>query len=273
MDRYAIIGNPVAHSLSPEIHPLFAKQTGQELSYERVLAPLDGFAETVATFRAGGARGCNVTVPFKVEAFQLATAHSARALQAGAANTLRFDSDGVYADNTDGIGLVTDLESNLGVNLAGRRILLLGAGGAARGVLGPLLARRPLQIVLVNRTAAKAEALAREFADGGPVSAATFEALAGAQFDIVINSTSASLDNASLPLPASVFAKDSLAYEMLYGKGQTPFMALAQSAGARTADGLGMLIEQAAEAFLVWRGVRPATAAVLAALKTTVRAS
>ncbi len=266
-DLYAIIGNPVAHSLSPRVHPLFAAATGQELSYERVLAPLDGFVETVRAFRASGARGCNITVPFKVEAFQLATTHSARALQAGAANTLRFENDSIYADNTDGVGLVNDLENNLDFNLVGSRILLLGAGGAARGVLGPLLARSPKCIVIVNRTAARADELVAGFGNAGPVSASTFAGLTDKQFDLIINSTSASLSNKSLPLPAGVFAENALAYEMLYGKGTTPFMALAQSAGARSADGLGMLVEQAAEAFLVWRGVRPTTAAVLAALR------
>ncbi len=269
IDHYAVVGNPVAHSLSPEIHAAFASETGQVLEYQRLLAPLDDFAGALRRFRESGAKGCNVTVPFKVEAFQLANEKSERAQLAGAANTLRFEGASLYADNTDGAGLIADLESNLGFAIAGKRVLLLGAGGAARGALGPLLGRAPAHLVIANRTAEKAHALASEFARLGPVSAADFGELGGRQFDLVINSTSASIAGDTPPVPASAFAPGALAYEMMYGKGETAFLALAARAGARVADGLGMLVEQAAEAFFVWRGVRPATAPVLTALRAT----
>ena len=281
-DRYCVLGNPIAHSRSPAIHALFAAQTGQDMSYEAVLAPLDGFAATVAQFVAAGGKGANVTVPFKEEAFRLSARRSARAERAGAVNTLVFGADGILGDNTDGAGLVRDIEANLGIALAGQRILLLGAGGAARGVIVPLLAGRPASLFIANRTADKAEALAREFADlgttmeaeAGPrVDAGNFAETAGLRFDLVINATSASLSGASLPLPAGIFAPGSLAYDMIYGKGETPFLAQARQQGAaRLADGLGMLVEQAAEAFLVWRGVRPETAPVLAELRRQLTA-
>ena len=290
-DRYCVLGNPIGHSRSPAIHARFAAQCGQDLSYEAVLAPLDGFAATVAQFVAAGGKGANVTVPFKEEAFRLSTRRSARAERAAAVNTLAFDETGIFGDNTDGAGLVRDIATNLGVALAGKRILLLGAGGAARGVIAPLLACRPAGLFIANRSADKAEALAREFADLAPVTEATagsgtMEAKAGPRvdagsfgktaerrFDIVINATSASLSGASLPLPPGIFAAGSLAYDMMYGKGDTPFLALAREQGAaRLADGLGMLVEQAAEAFLVWRGVRPDTAPVLAELRRQLTA-
>lgn len=264
-DRYAVFGNPVAHSKSPRIHALFAAQTGQDMQYEAILAPRDGFVASVQAFAAAGGRGANVTVPFKEEAFRLATELTPRAAAAGAVNTLSFAGGAIRGDNTDGAGLVRDLTANLGCGLAGKRILLLGAGGAARGVLLPLLGEQPAELFICNRTAAKAGELAAAFrvAGGG------FDALAGRQFDVVINATAAGLADAALPLPDGVFAPGSagcLAYEMLYGR-ETPFMAQARAAGAKVADGLGMLVEQAAEAFLVWRGVRPETAPVLAALR------
>jgi shikimate dehydrogenase len=261
-DRYAVFGNPIAHSKSPRIHAQFAAQTGQSLSYEAVLAPLDGFADAVRAFMAAGGRGANVTVPFKEEAFRLATELTPRAQAAGAVNTLSFDSERIRGDNTDGAGLVRDIETNLGIAIAGRRILLLGAGGAARGVILPLQERQPATLFVANRTAEKAERLAAEFGIAG----GSFEALAGHTFDLVINATSAGLSDAVLPLPTSAFAPGSLAYEMLYGR-ETPFMAQARKAGAHIADGLGMLVEQAAEAFFIWRGVRPDTHPVLAALR------
>lgn len=271
-DRYAVIGNPIAHSKSPRIHAEFARQTGQDLRYVALLAPLDGFVEVAQAFAAGGGCGANVTVPFKEAAFQLANARTPRAQAAGAVNTLRFSESGdILGDNTDGAGLVRDLTANLGFDLAGRRILLLGAGGAARGVILPLLEAAPATLFIANRTAAKAAALASDLrihagnaaeklAGGG------LDALPGRCFDLVINATSASLAGELPPLPDDLFAPDALAYDMMYGR-DTPFLAFARQQGARTADGLGMLVEQAAEAFALWRGVRPDTAPVLAALR------
>lgn len=263
-DRYAVLGNPIAHSKSPRIHGLFAAQTRQDMRYEAILAPIEGFAGAVRAFIEAGGRGANVTVPFKEEAFRLATERTPRAEAAGAVNTLRFDGSAILGDNTDGAGLVRDIAGNLGFSLEGRRILLLGAGGAARGVILPLLAGNPAALFVANRTAGKAEELARAFADPR-LSGGGFGDIPGA-FDLTINATSAGLQDAALPLPASAFAPGGLAYEMVYGR-ETPFMAQARAAGALVADGLGMLVEQAAEAFLVWRGIRPDTAPVLAELR------
>ena len=270
-DRYCVLGNPVAHSRSPAIHAQFAVQCGQDLVYEALLAPLDGFAETVRGFVAAGGKGANVTVPFKEEAFRLCTRRSARAERAGAVNTLAFAADEIHGDNTDGAGLVRDIEVNLGFALAGKRILLLGAGGAARGAIAPLLACNPASLSIANRSVDKAEALAAQFSDLAAVDAENYAKTENGRFDVVINATSASLSGEALPLPPGVFAPGSLAYDMMYGKGETPFLALARAQGAaRLADGLGMLVEQAAEAFLVWRGVRPDSKPVLAALRTTL---
>ena len=277
-DRYAVFGHPVAHSKSPWIHAAFARQTGHEISYEAILAPLDGFAHAVRTFAAAGGEGANVTLPFKQEAYALATRPTLRAALAKAVNTFGFHDGTIEGDNTDGIGLVTDLTVNLGCELRGRRILLLGAGGAARGVLLPLLAQGPALLTIANRTVAKAEALAAEFepvatrsgAAGAdvPLSACGFAALAGIRFDLVINATAASLADEAPALPPGLYSPGSLAYDLMYGKGLTAFLRDAQSQGAgRLADGLGMLVEQAAEAFLLWRGVRPQTGPVLAALR------
>jgi len=263
-DRYCVFGNPVAHSRSPASHARFAAQCHHDLSYEAILAPLDGFAVTVSEFVAAGGKGANVTVPFKEEAFRLCTRRSARAERAGAVNTVAFTGNEIFGDNTDGAGLVRDIEVNLEFTLAGRRVLLLGAGGAARGVIAPLLERQPAGLFIANRTTDKAEALARQFSDLAAVNAGNFPKIAGQPFDVVINATSASLSGATLPLPTGVFASGSLAYDMMYGKGETAFLALAREQGAaRLADGLGMLVEQAAEAFFVWRGVRPDSAPVL----------
>jgi shikimate dehydrogenase len=261
-DRYVVIGNPVAHSKSPRIHALFAAATGQDMGYETLLAPLDGFASAVGGFVAAGGRGANVTVPFKEEAFRLATHLTDRARAAGAVNTLSFSGAEIRGDNTDGAGLVQDLQANLGVAIAGKRVLLLGAGGAARGVILPLLAEHPAELLIANRTADKAQALARVFPD---CQAGGLDTLAGRVFDLVINATSAGLTGGVSP--RLTFAPDALAYDMVYGK-DTDFLRQAAAAGARTADGLGMLVEQAAEAFLVWRGIRPATASVLAELRS-----
>jgi len=274
-DRYAVFGNPIGHSKSPRIHALFAKQTGQDISYQAILAPAEGFAEALHAFAAakgGPAKGANVTVPFKEEAFRLAMSRTARAEAAGAVNTLSFDAGDIIGDNTDGAGLVRDLKNNLGCDPAGRRILLLGAGGAARGVILPLLLENPTELVIANRTEETAARLALEFSrlPGCALSVKPdgigFADLAGRAFDLVINATSAGLSGAVLPLSTSVFAPRCVAYEMVYGRA-TPFMHQAQAAGARVADGLGMLVEQAAEAFFVWRGVRPRTAQVLAVLR------
>ncbi len=265
-DRYAVFGNPIAHSKSPRIHAEFARQTGQDLVYEAILAPLDGFAAALAAFRAGGGRGANVTVPFKEQAHALATRRTPRAEAAGAVNTLSFEDDAILGDNTDGAGLVRDLTRNLGLSLAGKRILLMGAGGAARGVLLPLLEQGPAALCIANRTPDKAVALAAHFRTAGPVEGGGYEALAGRRFELVVNATAASLAGELPPLPAELFAPGALAYDMMYGR-DTPFLAYARERGARTADGLGMLVEQAAEAFCLWRGVRPETGPVIAQLR------
>ena len=263
-DRYAVFGHPIAHSKSPQIHAAFARQTGQDMRYEAILVPKDGFADSVAAFIAAGGRGANVTVPFKEDAFRLAGRLSPHAERAGAINTLRFDADGILGDNTDGAGLVADLTRNLGCVLAGKRVLLLGAGGAARGVIEPLLAQQPAEVVIANRTVSRAQELAALFGRG--VSASGFDAL-DTPFDLVINATAASLAGELPPLPPRIFTAATLAYDMMYGR-DTPFLDFARSHGAATADGLGMLVEQAAEAFYLWRGVRPDTAPVIAALRT-----
>ena len=275
-DLYCVFGNPIAHSKSPAIHAAFAQQTGEDLRYEARLAALDGFFAAISDFVAEGGRGANVTVPFKEEAYRRCDRLSDRAARAGAVNTLQFVDGSVYGDNTDGAGLVRDIRVNLGRSLAGQRILLLGAGGASRGVIAPLLAEKPAALVIANRSPDKAQQLAAAFADlaaGVVLSGGAFAQLAGQQFDIVINATSASLSGDSLPLPAGIFAPGSLAYDMMYGKGETPFLALARAQGAvHCADGLGMLVEQAAEAFTVWRGKRPETAGVLASLRAALSA-
>ena len=265
-DRYAVIGNPVAHSRSPWIHAQFARATGQAMDYERIEAPLDGFARAVDAFRAAGGRGANVTLPFKGEAFRYCTSPSARAQAAEAVNTLVFEGAGARGDNTDGVGLVRDLVANLGRRLAGERVLLLGAGGAAQGVLGPLLEARVGELTIANRTVAKAESLAARYPG---TAACGFAALAGKAFDLVINATSAGLAGELPPLPPGLFAPGALAYDMVYGR-DTPFLALARAAGVGAQDGTGMLVEQAAESFFLWRGVRPETRTVLDALRRGV---
>ena len=267
IEHYCVIGNPVSHSKSPEIHAAFALQTGQQIRYERCLAPLDGFAATVAALIASGCKGANVTVPFKLEAAALATALSPRAEAAGAVNTLMFADGRVTGDNTDGAGLVNDITRNAGFAIDGRRVLLLGAGGAARGAILPLLGEGPRKLVIANRTRVNAEALAQRFAaPGRQLSACTFAEVDG-QFDLVVNATSASLAGELPPLPAALFTSNTLALDMMYGREPTPFMAFARTCGATPRDGLGMLVEQAAEAFLLWRGVRPETAAILARMR------
>ena len=267
-DRYCVFGNPIGHSKSPLIHATFARQTQQDIDYTTRLAPLDGFAESVSAFIAEGGRGANVTVPFKQEAFQLATRRTQRAELAGAVNTLSFNGDEIVGDNTDGFGLLRDITVNLAFPLAGKRILLLGAGGAARGVIGPLLEEQPRLLTVANRTLPKAEELQQQFAHLGPVTGCSYDALAGQTFDIVIDGTSTTLDNAMPPLPPGIFAPGSLAYSMMYGKGDTPFRRFAEAQGAaRFSEGLGMLVEQAAEAFFVWRGIRPDSLPVMELLQ------
>jgi shikimate dehydrogenase len=269
-DRYAVIGHPIEHSRSPDIHARFAAETRQHLVYARMLAPLDGFADTARTFIAQGGKGANVTVPFKLEAYALATELTARAQAAGAVNTLKFDGDQILGDNTDGVGLVNDIVRNAGVSITGKRILLLGAGGAARGVILPLLDVRPNELVIANRTVSKAEELAepfkQQFADQVGVRTSEFGALKGT-FDIVINATSASLSQEVPPLPNGSITHRSFVYDMMYGKKPTVFMEYAAKQGAMVRDGLGMLVEQAAESFFVWRGVRPQTSSVFSELR------
>lgn len=261
-DRYAVIGNPIEHSKSPQVHALFAQQTGQAMQYERLLAPVDRFAERVHAFIEQGGRGANVTVPFKLEAFALAQELTPRAQAAGAVNTLSFSANGIKGDNTDGIGLVRDITRNAGVPLRRRSVLLLGAGGAARGVILPLMEENIAGLVIANRTQSRALELAQQFSHSDvPVSSAAFEQL-DQSFDVIINATSASLDAELPPLPDGVFGPQTLAYDMMYGAQPTIFMQHAARHGAAVRDGLGMLIEQAAESFFVWRGVRPETAPV-----------
>ncbi|MGZ5090666.1 MAG: shikimate dehydrogenase [Burkholderiales bacterium] len=271
-DHYAVIGNPVAHSKSPFIHAEFARQTGEDLSYDALYSELTGFEAAVMRFREGGGRGLNVTVPFKHRAYALAEHLTARAKSALAVNTLTFSEDSVSGDNTDGAGLIRDLTANLRVTLLAKRILLMGAGGASYGVCGPLLDQRPAVLVVANRSLDKAVALCQRFdavhTQDTDMRAAAYGDLAGEQFDLIINATSAGLANAMPALPAGVFAPGALAYEMVYDKA-TPFMQFAQREGAHTADGLGMLVEQAAESFYVWRGVRPRTASVIQLLRAS----
>lgn len=267
---YVVIGNPVAHSKSPDIHARFAADTAQDMRYGRLLAPLDGFVATVQEFVAQGGKGANVTVPFKLEAYALATVLTARAKAAGAVNTLKFEAGGMLGDNTDGVGLVTDIVRNAGVDLANKKILLLGAGGAARGVVLPLLECRPAQLVIANRTPPRALELAQRFQQYTDVhcklTACGFAELQQ-QFDLVINATSASLQAALPPIAPGVFGSATLAYDMMYGRQPTIFMQFAAAQGAQVRDGLGMLVEQAAESFFVWRGVRPHTEVMFATLR------
>ncbi len=264
-DHYAVIGNPIAHSKSPLIHAEFAKQCRQDLHYGRILAPVDGFRDTVARLQAEGYKGCNVTVPFKLEAWKLSTSLTRRAEDAESVNTLSFQDGGIYGDNTDGAGLVRDIGSNLGFSIRGSRILLMGAGGAARGVIRPLHDEGPAEIFIANRTVEKAKLLGEKFGIG----AGSYEDLSGKSFDIVINATSSSLKEEVPPLPQGIFAQGSLAYDMMYGKEPTVFLKFAEAAGAKyRADGLGMLVEQAAESFYIWRGMRPETGSVIAKLRS-----
>ncbi len=270
--RYVVIGNPVAHSQSPWIHAAFAQQTGQTLEYQHLLSPLDGFKACLQAFArltAPSAHGCNVTVPFKREAFLLASQHTARAQQAQAANTLRLEPEGWLADNTDGVGLVRDIEHNAQRPLGGLRILLIGAGGAAAGALGPLLQARPVELVLANRSLDNAQALLEqhhELIENTRVQACELHRC-GTAFDVVINASASSLNGNALPVPAEAFKPGALALDMMYGPAAEGFLAAATAQGAQARDGLGMLVEQAAESFFLWRGVRPDTRLILAQLR------
>ena len=270
-DRYAVIGHPVEHSLSPRIHAAFARACAQDISYDRVFAPVDGFRATALAFRDAGGRGLNVTLPFKHEAWELAGTHSDYARGARAVNTLVFADGRIAGHNTDGIGLARDLRDNLDCAIRDRRVLLMGAGGAVYGVMESLLREQPQAIVVANRTVDKAHALVAHFRDlhhlaAGGVMACSYATLAGTPFDLVVNATSAGLGDGMPPLPRDVLGPAALAYEMVYGR-ETQFMRYAAECGARTADGLGMLVEQAAESFYIWRGVRPATKPVIEMLR------
>lgn len=271
-DLYAVFGNPIGHSKSPEIHNAFAQQTGEDLFYKAILAPLDEFEDEVQRFVAHGGHGLNVTVPFKENAYRMADEITARAQRAQAVNTLKKLDDGrLLADNTDGAGLVRDLIVNHSVALKDKRILILGAGGAVRGILQPLLEEGPSEIVIANRTVSKAEQLANDFAELGNVSACPFSDVKGS-FGVIINGTSASLAGELPPIPDSAVSHVTVCYDMMYSPRTTVFNAWADKLGAaRTIDGLGMLVEQAAEAFFVWRGVRPQTARVMKDLRSERR--
>ncbi len=276
--RYAVVGHPVAHSQSPFIHAAFAAQTGEPIAYERLLCPLDAFAPTLRAFAASGASGCNVTMPFKFEAAGLAARTTARATLAGACNTLRFDADGWLGDNTDGAGLVRDIERNAGVALRGARVLLIGAGGGAAGALGSLLASGAREVIVANRSVERVQALVARHRLGAAASAPTLVAAAslddcGEGFDIVVNATATSVGGAPVPVAPKVLRPGGLALDMMYGAAAAPFIAWAEAHRAIGRDGLGMLVEQAAEAFRFWRGVEPDTAPVLRALRDRLTAS
>lgn len=271
-DLYSVMGNPINHSKSPQIHAQFAEQSQQDMLYTAQLVPLEGFDSAAEKFFRHGGTGLNITVPFKEDAYRFADQHSDRAKRAGAVNTLKKMADGsVFADNTDGVGLVRDLTVNNGVVLTDKRILLLGAGGAVRGVLQPLLEQKPAELIIANRTVAKAEQLAADFADLGNIRGCGFDDVEGS-FDVIINGTSASLSGDLPPLSPSVISDTTVTYDMMYGSGLTVFNQWAHDLGAAKAiDGLGMLVEQAAEAFTLWRGERPQTAEVIVDLRAERR--
>lgn len=276
-DKYAVFGNPIKQSKSPAIHALFAEQSGQDMQYRAVRVALDDFERSAGAFFAGGGAGLNVTVPFKQEAYHFADQLSERALRAGAVNTLTRQADGKIAgDNTDGVGLVRDMVANLGWTVQGQRVLILGAGGAVHGVMEPLLRERPQELVIVNRTAVKAELLADQFAEVMklPVTGGGMERADGREFDLIINATSAGLAGEMPELPSSVLTERSCCYDMVYGAQPTPFMRwAAHHAAWAVADGLGMLVEQAAESFYIWRNVRPETRPVIYQLREAMEAA
>lgn len=263
-DRYAVIGNPIRHSKSPRIHSVFAQTTGQDMEYTAIEAPLDGFENSVFGFIGTGGCGLNVTLPFKLQAYQIATHPMESARQAGAVNALKFEGTRIYAQNFDGLGLVNDIQRNLGIALAGKRVLICGAGGATRGAVLPIAAQKPALLAVANRSADKAHRMRADFAAHLTLQTGGYADLAGECFDIVLNATSTGLSQDELPLPAGVYAPGALAYDLVYGKGLTPFLKQARAAGVtQLVDGVGMLVEQAAEAFEWWRGVRPDTRPVI----------
>lgn len=268
-DYYAVMGHPVAHSKSPQIHTLFAAQTAACLRYEAIFVATDGFNAAVSDFQKSGGKGLNITVPFKQEAWHLANKRSDRAELAGAVNTLIIQDDGeLYGENTDGKGLVVDLIDNYNIEIASAKILVIGAGGAVRGVLAPLLACNPETITIVNRTTSRAAELAQAFTSLGSIKACSFTELAGQNFDLIINGSSASLHGEVPPLPSNIINQNCCCYDMMYGDKPTPFMVWAKEQGAKkTIDGLGMLVEQAAESFYLWRGIRPETAEVITEIR------
>jgi len=268
-DHYAVIGNPISHSKSPLIHTEFAKQTGQDLDYITRKIPLDGLAEGLKKLQSEGFKGINITVPFKEQAWQIVTDKSEHATRAGAINTIVFNDDGsLYGDNTDGIGLCRDLVENNLIKLKGKRLLLLGAGGAARGVIEPLLSNQPAELVIANRTASKAEGLAQLYNDFGNISGGGFNDLSGS-FDVIINATAASLQGEVPPLADTILNAGASCYDMMYSDTDTAFITWAKQHGAtKTIDGLGMLVEQAAEAFRIWRGMKPETDTVMSLIRS-----
>ena len=274
-DRYAVFGNPIKHSKSPSIHSLFAQQCSQSMQYRAVRVELDGFEPAANRFFEAGGAGLNVTVPFKREAFDYAHRLSDRAMRAGAVNTLTRVADGtIEGDNTDGIGLVRDMVANLGWALQGLRVLVLGAGGAVRGVLEPLLRERPRELLVVNRTPARAVQLVAEFSDIAPLEGGAYDLIGGRQFDLIINATSAGLSGEMPELPSSLLTERSCCYDMVYGSEPTPFMRwAAHHAAWAVADGLGMLVEQAAQSFYIWRKVRPETRPVINQLRAAMEAA
>lgn len=274
-DKYAVFGNPIKHSKSPTIHKAFAKQCQQKISYRSHQVDMGKFASAASSFFTNGGKGLNITVPFKLDAYAFADELSARARRAGAVNTLALKDDGrIYGDNTDGVGLVRDIIDNLGWEITNKRVLLLGAGGAVRGILEPLIKLQPAHLLITNRTTAKAQQLAQDFADLGSVSACSFEALRANQFDLIINGTSASLAGELPPLPSDALTGEGCCYDMMYSAKPTPFMHWgAANAAWAVADGLGMLVEQAAESFYLWRGMRPQTRPVIDAIRVELEAS
>ena len=268
IDDYAVMGNPIAHSKSPSIHTLFAEQTQQSILYTAIHVDIEGFKQAVGNFAAAGGKGLNITVPFKQEAWELVNERSERAERAGAVNTIKIDGDKLFGDNTDGVGLVNDLTINHNIELKNKNILLMGAGGAARGVLIPLLKQNPSFLFIANRTPDKAKDLALDFSDAGNMEGGGYEHIPDKKFDIVINATAASLQGDLPPLPDTLLNDNASCYDMMYGTKPTPFMLWAkQHKALKTLDGLGMLVEQAAESFSIWRGVKPETKSVIETLR------